>query len=121
DGDPDRLKRFHAEIATTGNLRHKNIVTIYGSGDEDGNPYLVMELLEGETLKEVIVGQRSLSLLQKIQIMTQVADGLAYAHSQQVVHRDVKPENIMVLRDGVVKIMDFGIALAPNRLSTMTQ
>ncbi|HLK66771.1 MAG TPA: protein kinase [Bryobacteraceae bacterium] len=121
NGDAEKLKRFQAEIGTTGNLRHKNIVTIYESGEEAGNPYLVMELLEGETLREVIAKSRPLSIPDKVKIMTQVAEGLAHAHSREVVHRDVKPENIMLLPDGTVKIMDFGIALAPNRLGTMTQ
>lgn len=114
-GDPDLLKRFQLEVVTTASLHHKNIVTIHASGEEEGIPYLVMELLEGQTLSQVIKGRVPLSLLDKVRIMTQVAEGLAYAHSKGVVHRDVKPANIMLLRDGSVKIMDFGIALAPNR------
>ncbi len=120
-GDPDLLRRFQLEIRTTASLRHKNIVTIHASGEEAGDPYLVMEFLEGCTLKQVIQDRRPLSLLDKVRIMTQVAEGLAYAHSKGVVHRDVKPENIMLLPDDNVKIMDFGIALGPERDSNVTQ
>ena len=121
EGDPDLLRRFQLEIRTTASLRHKNIVTIHASGEENGEPYLVMEFLEGHTLKQVIQDRRPLSLLDKVRIMTQVAEGLAYAHSKGVVHRDVKPENIMLMPDDNVKIMDFGIALAPNANSAVTQ
>jgi len=119
--DPAKLKYFLMEIPTTGRLAHKNIVTIYDSGEDAGNPYLVMELLEGQTLNEVIRDRKPLSLIDKIRIMMQVAEGLGYAHSKGVVHRDVKPENIMLLADNTVKIMDFGIALAPDRNVHMTQ
>jgi hypothetical protein len=120
-GDPDLLKRFQMEIRTTASLRHKNIVTIHASGEDAGDPYLVMEFLEGSTLKQVIREGRTLTLLEKVRIMTQVADGLAYANAKGVVHRDVKPENIMLLPDDTVKIMDFGIALGPNRNTAVTQ
>ena len=118
-GDPD-LRRFQLEIRTTASLRHKNIVTIHASGEEAGNPYLVMEFLEGRTLKQIIQERHQLSLLDKVRIMMQVAEGLGYANSNGVVHRDVKPENIMLLRDDTVKIMDFGIALGPNRNTAVT-
>ncbi len=118
--DPDMLRRFQHEIRTTASLRHKNIVAIFASGVENGNPYLVMEFLEGQTLKDVIATQRPLTLLEKVNIMTQAAEGLAYAHGKGIVHRDVKPENIMLLPDDSVKIMDFGIALAPDRNTVMT-
>jgi len=120
-GDPDLLKRFQLEIRTTAGLRHKNIVTIHASGEDKGDPYLVMEFLEGQTLKQALDNRRPFSLMDKVRIMTQVAEGLAYAHSKGVVHRDVKPENIMLLADDTVKIMDFGIALGPNRNTAVTQ
>ena len=119
--DPEMLKRFQHEIRTSAGLRHKNIVTIFASDVEDGNPYLVMEFLEGQTLRDIIQAKRPLTLLEKVNIMTQVAEGLAYAHSKGIVHRDVKPENIMLLPDDSVKIMDFGIALAPDRNTNMTE
>ena len=122
-GDPDLVKRFLAEIRINAGLRHQNIVTIFAADTdkETGAPYVVMQFLEGSTLKQVIQAGRSLSLLDKVRIMTQVAAGLAHAHSKGVVHRDVKPENIMLLPDNTVKIMDFGIALAPDRNTTLTQ
>ncbi len=110
EGNKDLLTRFRNEAAAAGNLRHKNIVTIYDFGDHNGLPYLVMEFLEGEDLQHVISTQKPVPLLQKVNIMTQVADGLYCAHSNGVVHRDVKPGNIRLLPDGSVKIMDFGIA-----------
>jgi serine/threonine protein kinase len=121
ESDPDLLRRFKVEVGTTGNLRHKNIVTLYESGEESGVPYLVMELLEGQPLETVIKGQMPLPLLDKVRIMTQVGHGLAYAHSQGVIHRDVKPGNIMLLRDGSIKIMDFGIARVANTNTMVTR
>ena len=109
-GDDQLLTRFKNEAAATGNLRHKNIVTIYDYGDDNGLPYIVMELLEGEDLNQAIAARRLIPLLQKVSIMVQVADGLWSAHRAGVVHRDVKPGNIRLLPDGTVKLMDFGIA-----------
>ncbi len=109
-GDNQLLTRFKNEAAAAGNLRHKNIVTIYDYGDDDGMPYIVMELLDGEDLNQIIAARRPMPLLQKVSIMIQVADGLRSAHRAGVVHRDVKPGNIRLLPDGTVKLMDFGIA-----------
>src|SRR5215471_6811505 len=109
-GDQNLLTRFKNEAAAAGNLRHKNIITIYDFGEHEGLPYIVMEFLEGEDLQQVISQKRPLTLLQKASIMLQVADGLHCAHRSGVVHRDVKPGNIRLLPDGTVKIMDFGIA-----------
>src|SRR5215470_11995656 len=109
-GDRALLSRFRYEDAAAGNLHHQNIVTIYESGDYNSIPFIAMEFLEGEDLQRVIERRRPLSLLQKLSIMSEVADGLSYAHQHQVVHRDIKPANIMLLADGRVKIMDFGIA-----------
>jgi tetratricopeptide (TPR) repeat protein len=119
-GDTTLLKRFQQEILTIGSLRHENIVTTYAGGEDSGHPYLVMEFLDGQTLREAIECQTPLTLLDKVRIMTQVAEGFAYAHSRSVVHRDVKPANIMILPDGSVKIMDFGIALTPGRQTHLT-
>ncbi len=111
DTEPDLLTRFRNEAAAARKLQHKNIITVYDFGEENRVPYIVMELLEGEDLERAIRSGRSLTLLQKMLIMSEVAGGLNYAHSRGVVHRDVKPANIMLLTDGSVKIMDFGIAL----------
>jgi len=109
-GDQNLLTRFKNEAAAAGNLRHKNIVTIYDFGDQEGLPYIVMEFLEGEDLQHIISRNKPLTLLEKVSIMLQVADGLHCAHRSGIVHRDVKPGNIRLLPDGTVKIMDFGIA-----------
>jgi serine/threonine-protein kinase len=121
DSDASILARFRNEAAASRRLRHPNIVTIYDFGEQDGTPFIVMELLEGQDLQRVIESRRPLPVWHKVQIMTQVASGLANAHAHGIVHRDVKPANIMLLPDGNVKIMDFGIALVSqdtqNRLT----
>jgi serine/threonine protein kinase len=109
-GDPDLLKRFYREGQSTGGLQHPNIVTVYDLGEQDGNPYLVMEYLEGDTLDSLIASRRALSLLDKLRIIVDVCRGLNYAHERGVTHRDIKPSNIMVLKNGSLKIVDFGIA-----------
>src|SRR6476659_3626759 len=93
-----------------GNLHHENIVTVYEYGEHEEKPFLAMEFLEGEDLQQIINSKRPLSLMQKCQIMFQAAEGLHCAHRNGIIHRDVKPANIMVLPDGGTKIMDFGIA-----------
>jgi serine/threonine protein kinase len=108
--DSDQLARFRNEARATGNLRHQNIVTIYESGEQDGTPYIVMEYLDGEDLVHVQKRKQKPSVLEIVSLMIQVAEGIEYAHSQGVVHRDVKPGNIILLPDGTPKIMDFGIA-----------
>src|SRR5215467_12132983 len=90
----DTLTRFRNEAKVAGNLRHKNIVTVYEYGTYGDLPFLAMEYLEGEDLHQIISSHRSLSLLEKCNIMSQVADGLSYAHSSGVVHRDMKPANV---------------------------
>ena len=107
---PEHLKRFFREAQSTGGLRHPNIVTIFELGDYDGNPYLVMEYLEGESLESIIKSRRPISLVEKLSIMMEVCHGLSYAHGRGIVHRDIKPGNIMVSSQGPVKIIDFGIA-----------
>jgi len=117
EGGPEILGRFRNEAMVAVNLHHKNIITVYDFNvdPEGGFPYIVMELLEGRDLHQVMndaaLGRGApLTLLEKVQVMTQVAEGLHYAHCHDVVHRDVKPANIMLLADNFVKIMDFGIA-----------
>lgn len=108
--NPDLLRRFYREAQSTGTLQHPNIVIVYELGDQDGNPYLVMEFLEGESLDKFIATRRQLTLVQRLDILIQMCNGLNYAHSRGVVHRDIKPANIVILKDGKVKIVDFGIA-----------
>jgi len=118
--DPLLLKRFYREAHSTGALQHPNIVTVYDLGDQDGIPYLVMEYLEGESLEKIIKEKRSFTLTEKLNIMIQACEGLGYAHQRQIIHRDVKPGNVVVLKDGVVKIVDFGIAQLGNERFTRT-
>ena len=120
--DPDVLARFRNEATSAGNLRHKNIVTIYEYGEQDKVPFIVMEYVEGEDLQRIISTGRPLSLVARVRIMTEVAEGLRYAHDHGVAHRDIKPGNIMIQPDGAVKIMDFGIArLLHQDSSRLTQ
>ena len=107
--DRDRLRRFEQEAQATAALSHPNILSVYQFGNYEGAPYLVTELLDGETLREVIrrgpIAQRK-----AIDIGMQIAHGLAAAHSKGIVHRDLKPENLFVTKDGRIKILDFGLA-----------
>ncbi len=107
--DTTRLKRFEQEARTASALNHPNIVTIYEIGEHDGEHYIAMELVDGNTLRELLasgpVPPRKLLDLGK-----QIAEGLAKAHAAGIVHRDLKPENLMLSRDGYVKILDFGLA-----------
>ncbi len=103
-------ERFIREAQSAGRLRHPNIVTIYDLGEENGVPYIAMEYLEGRDLDEIIRKRLPISLEEKLDIIRQACEALAYAHAHGIVHRDIKPANIRVLDDGVVKIMDFGIA-----------
>ena len=118
--NPELLKRFFREAQSTGSLQHPNIVTVFELGDHDGNPYLVMEFLEGESLDSIISSRRELTHLEKINLIVDVCHGLEHAHHRGIVHRDIKPGNIMVSREGVVKIVDFGIAHMAAKSVTKT-
>jgi eukaryotic-like serine/threonine-protein kinase len=109
DVTPELRQRFLVE-AKSGVLNHQNIVTVYDFGEQDGSPYIVMEFLRGDSLERVLKSGRPLPLVEKLEIVRQVCEGLGYAHSKGVVHRDIKPANIMVQPDGHIKIVDFGIA-----------
>ena len=115
---PKLLKRFYREAQSAGKLQHPNIVTIYDLGDQDGNPYLVMEFLKGEDLGSIISAGRPISLEQKLNIVIQICNALGYAHPRGVVHRSIKPANTIVLQDFTVKIVDFGIARIGNEKVT---
>ena len=107
--DPDRLKRFEQEARAAGVLNHPNVTIVYDIGQHDGAPYVVQELLEGETLRAELAGGR-FSPRKAIEYAVQIAQGLAAAHEKGIVHRDLKPENLFVTNDGRVKILDFGLA-----------
>jgi len=113
-GDESLLERFRSEARSTGSLQCPNIVTVYDFGEQDGHPYLVMQYLEGSSLDAMIKKGVSLTLSERLGIIIDVCNGLAYAHQRGVIHRDIKPGNIMVLQDGVndgmAVIVDFGIA-----------
>lgn len=109
DATPELRQRFIVE-ARSGVLNHQNIVTVYDFGEQDGNPYIVMEYLRGDSLERILKGDRPLPLVEKLDIVRQVCDGIGYAHQKGVVHRDIKPANVMVQPDGHIKIVDFGIA-----------
>src|SRR5258706_7140022 len=115
--DPDRLRRFELEARTTGMLNHPNILAVYDIGTHDGAPYLVTELLEGQTLRQQLpVPQRK-----ALEYARQICQGLAAAHAKGVTHRDLKPENLFITTDGRVKILDFGLAkVASNDALTLT-
>jgi hypothetical protein len=107
--DPDRLHRFEQEARAAGILNHPNITAVHDIGTHEGAPYVVSELLEGETLRSALAGGK-LSPRKAIDCALQIAYGLAAAHEKGIVHRDLKPENLFVTRDGRVKILDFGLA-----------
>ena len=112
-------ERFYREAKSAGRLNHPNIVTIYDVGKTDNAAYMAMEFLEGQLLREILDAHTALSIDKIVDIAAQVADGLAYAHENGIVHRDIKPANIMLVRDGIAKIMDFGIAQMPTGSRTL--
>jgi serine/threonine-protein kinase len=111
------LRRFQHEARAAGRLSHPNIVTIYDAGEAEGIFYIAMECIEGTTLASMLHKRRALSALEIVEIGTQICAGLQYAHFRKVVHRDIKPQNIMLAAGGAVKIMDFGIAKAGASLT----
>jgi len=107
--DPDRLRRFEKEAKAAGALSHPNILDVHDVGTHGGFPYVVTELLKGETLRQRIAESR-LPVDKAVEYAVQIARGLAAAHEEGIVHRDLKPENLFVTKDGLVKILDFGLA-----------
>src|SRR6478672_12335093 len=105
----DRRRRFFQEARAASVLNHPHILTVYEVGEDDGAPYIAMEYVEGETLRQKIKS-RALQLKQSLDIAIQIADGLGKAHDAGIIHRDLKPENLMISRDGYAKILDFGLA-----------
>ena len=112
--DEKFVRKFQREASAASNLDHPNIVGIYDVGEDDGNYYIVMEYVEGRTLKSLIKRRGALTLAEVIDIMTQLTSGIEHAHEKGIIHRDIKPQNVLILDDGLVKIADFGIAQALN-------
>ncbi|RPJ77214.1 MAG: serine/threonine protein kinase, partial [Acidobacteria bacterium] len=110
DDDPDLRDRFFTEARAAGHLSHRNLVTIHDLGEEQGQPYFAMEFLEGRDLGRRMRSQEPMTLTRKLDIVSQVAEGLRYAHALGVTHRDIKPGNIFLTSSGEVKLLDFGLA-----------
>jgi serine/threonine-protein kinase len=109
-GDHVFEQRFYREARMAAALSHPNLVAVYDVGEEDGSPYIVMEYVDGETLAELMAREGRLAPDRATDLLLQVCAGLEHAHAAGLVHRDIKPQNLLVRRDGVVKIADFGIA-----------
>src|SRR5260221_7978560 len=107
--EPDRLRRFELEARAAGILNHPNVLAIYDLGTHEGAPYLITELLEGETLRDRLK-KGALPPARAVELAVQIAAGLAAAHAKGIIHRDLKPENLFLTKDGRVKILDFGLA-----------
>jgi serine/threonine protein kinase len=112
--DPLRLARFQREAKAASALNHPNIVTIYGFGEEGGLSFIAMELVIGKTFSEILRNQSYMSAEAVAGYAMQIADGLGKAHKAGIIHRDIKPSNLMVTTDGLVKILDFGLARVTN-------
>ena len=112
--DEKFVRRFQREALSASSLAHPNIVEMYDVGEDDGTYYIVMEFVDGKTLKQLLKKRGTLTLSEAIDIMSQLTDGMAHAHDSYIIHRDLKPQNIMIKDDGQIKITDFGIAMALN-------
>ena len=119
--DEDFRRRFNAESQAVAQLSHPNIVSVYDVSRGGDTEYIVMELIDGITLKQYMEKRGQLNWREALHFITQIMRGLSHAHSRGIVHRDIKPQNIMVLRDGSVKVADFGIACLENSAQTLTQ
>ena len=112
--DEKFVHRFQREALSASSLNHPNIVEVYDVGEDNGSYYIVMEYIEGRHLKDLIKKRGKLTTSEVIDIMMQITDGMSIAHDAYIIHRDIKPQNIMILENGLVKITDFGIAMAMN-------
>ena len=112
--DEKFVRRFQREALSASSLAHQNIVEMYDVGEDDGVYYIVMEYVDGKTIKQLLKKRGTLTLSEAIDIMSQLTDGMAHAHDSYIIHRDLKPQNIMIKDDGQIKITDFGIAMALN-------
>ena len=113
----DLRRRLMREAQSAGRLQHPNVVTVYDVGDHDGQLYIAMEYIDGDTLATLIRDDVPFSVIRKLDIVDEIADGLGYAHQRGIIHRDIKPANLMISRGGLVKVLDFGIARLSHRES----
>ena len=113
-GDEKFVRRFQREALSASSLAHPSIVEMYDVGVDDGLYFIVMEYVDGKTIKQLIKKRGNLTLSEAIDIMLQLTDGMSHAHDSYIIHRDLKPQNIMIKDDGQIKITDFGIAMALN-------
>ena len=113
-GDEKFIRRFQREALSASSLSHPNIVEMYDVGEDNGNYYIVMEYVEGKTLKQLLKKRGHLTVGEAVDIMLQLTDGMSHAHDSYIIHRDLKAQNIMIQEDGQIKITDFGIAMALN-------
>ncbi len=112
--DEKFVRRFQREALSASSLNHPNIVEVYDVGEDNGDYYIVMEYIEGKHLKELLKKRGKLTTSEVVDIMMQITDGMSVAHDSYIIHRDIKPQNIMILENGIVKITDFGISMAMN-------
>ena len=120
EATPELRQRFYVE-ARSGILSHPNIVTVYEVGEDEGNPFIAMEFVAGESLEKILRSGRRLALLETLSVIEQLCAGLGYAHQHGVLHRDVKPANVILQPDGRTKIVDFGIALLEDQSTRLTK
>src|SRR5215210_8185532 len=108
--DPDQLERFRREARAVAQLNHPHVVTVIDAGEDDGNPYIVFEYVEGETLKDRIRRMGRLPVAEALAYAIEIGRGLMAAHAERIVHRDIKPQNVLIDTEGRGKVTDFGIA-----------
>src|SRR5579864_4133269 len=119
--DTNTIEGFRKEATTLARLSHRNIVTVYQFGVDAGKPFLAMEYLQGQPLSALIKSRREMHLVEKLDIIIQATEGLRHAHENKVIHRDIKPHNLMVVENSIVKLIDFGIAQGDGSKSQSRQ
>lgn len=121
NSDPTFIARFRREAQSAASLNHPNIVAVYDTGEDDGTPYIVMEYVEGRTLRDVLRSEGPMFPRRALEVVSDVCSALAFSHAAGIIHRDIKPANVMLTKAGTIKVMDFGIARAMTSSVTMTQ